>query len=373
MQRFDVTYVTFDSVQEGVGSSQITPLLKRFTKDGMRVNLISLEKDSPSEDLRNTLESADITWTHLPFGRGGASGVLDRIARVQSRIVHTDLVHARSDLAACSSLRANQAPVLWDVRSLWSDQRAYMATSQTSELLAKSTRIFEFYASRKSDAMSTLTQAVVPELLSRNYRIPQKRIVVPTTVDLQLFQFAEKLPTSIRALYSGTYNSYYDLELSKAFSAELRKLVPFEIHWARPHESGVDSLGVGETRTFQSSQAEMPANISKYSFGFSICKLNAGVSLKAAMPTKVAEFLACGRPVVINAGLGDFDGYLKDYGAGIVLTGGAEDLKQKASELVNLLQDPGTPLRCRTLALEHFNMDKASKKYQDLYLLMRKE
>jgi glycosyltransferase involved in cell wall biosynthesis len=89
------------------------------------------------------------------------------------------------------------------------------------------------------------------------------------------------------------------------------------------------------------------------------------------MPTKVAEFLACGRPVVINAGLGDFDGLLQEYGAGIVLTGGAEDLKQKALELVNLLQDPGTPLRCRTLALEHFNMDKASKKYQDLYLLMR--
>jgi glycosyltransferase involved in cell wall biosynthesis len=372
MQTFDVTYATLDSIQEGVGSSQIIPLLQRLTLDGMKIHLISLEKKPPTEELRKSLESAKIAWSDLPFGGQGASQVIDRIRRIQSRIVNTDLIHARSDLAAGAALLSKQAPVLWDVRSLWSDQRAYMATTAGSKFLAKSSRIFELYASRNSDAMSTLTHKVVPELISRNHRIPQKRIVVPTTVDLELFKFEEKFPTNFGALYSGTYNSYYDLELSRTFSIELGKLIPFDIHWARPHESEIHSLGVGETRTFESSQSEMPSTISRYSFGFSICKIDAGVSLKAAMPTKVAEFLACGRPVVINTGLGDFDEYLQEYGAGVILNGETLNLKQKAAELVTLLHDPGTPYRCRALAEEYFNMDVAAKKYQELYLRMGK-
>ena len=41
MEQFDVSYVTNDSVAEGVGSSQIIPLIKRLAADGLKINLIS--------------------------------------------------------------------------------------------------------------------------------------------------------------------------------------------------------------------------------------------------------------------------------------------------------------------------------------------
>ena len=39
---FDLTYVTVDSLSEGVGSSQIVPLMKLLGKAGLSINLISL-------------------------------------------------------------------------------------------------------------------------------------------------------------------------------------------------------------------------------------------------------------------------------------------------------------------------------------------
>jgi glycosyltransferase involved in cell wall biosynthesis len=110
------------------------------------------------------------------------------------------------------------------------------------------------------------------------------------------------------------------------------------------------------------------ANILKdYSFGLSVCRLDAGPSLKAAMPTKIAEFLATGRPVVVNKGLGDFDEYLTEFNAGVILDGSESNLRNMAHNLAEILADPETPMRCRALAEKYFDVDNGAQKYLDLY------
>ena len=103
--------------------------------------------------------------------------------------------------------------------------------------------------------------------------------------------------------------------------------------------------------------------IPSYSFGVSICKLNAWPSLAAAMPTKIGEFLACGRPMVVNKGLGDMDLFIEEFGAGVVLDGSSQNLQDGATKLINLVFDPETPKRCRALAEKYFSMEKGASKY----------
>ena len=50
-KKFDVTYLSVDSIQEGVGSSQITPLILGLARNGRRVCLITLEKEKPPQEL----------------------------------------------------------------------------------------------------------------------------------------------------------------------------------------------------------------------------------------------------------------------------------------------------------------------------------
>jgi hypothetical protein len=218
--------------------------------------------------------------------------------------------------------------------------------------------------------MSTLTSAVVPVLEQRHKHLPSLRTVVSTVVDLDRFKLSEAMPVKVGALFSGTYNEYYDLDLSSLFMNELRKHFEIGTHWARPLESSRARLGVGEDAIFSADQLGMAELIPRYSFGVSICKLNAGPSLTAAMPTKIAEFLACGRPVVVNKGLGDLDSFVAEFNAGVVLDGTPGNLEVSALKMANLINDFETPFRCRALAEKYFNLNSGVRSYLDLYSKM---
>ena len=115
--KFDLTYVTTDSVDEGVGASQILPLLKRISQAGLRINLISFEKTNPSEELKTLFSETNINWSPRDFrGFGTVSGIT-RFLRIVNSIPESGVIHARSDIPAVASIFCLQGPRLWDVRS----------------------------------------------------------------------------------------------------------------------------------------------------------------------------------------------------------------------------------------------------------------
>jgi hypothetical protein len=372
MDNYDLAYITIDSLSEGVGSSQITPLISRLSKAGLKINLISYEKSKQNSELADYFELIGVDWNARAFGANGFMGGISRLNNLRQEIPKTNLIHARSDIPAVSGIASRRAPVLWDVRSLWADQKVMIQKNLLNKTLYHSYRALETIASHQSLGMSTLTSAVIPVLEERNGKLPPLRAVVPTAVDLDRFQLNSKLPSKLRALFSGTYNDYYDLRLSAIFMEELRSLTELETHWARPLESEKKQINVGEDRIFPASQTEMAELIPNYSFGMSVCKLDAGPSLSAAMPTKIGEFLACGRPIVVNKGLGDMDKFIKEFNIGVSLDGDPINLKKSATELINLVLDPGTPNRCRALAEKYFSMEVGAKRYLDLYGQMLK-
>ena len=367
---YDLTYITVDSLQEGVGSSQIVPLIEKLSEHGLKVNLISFEKVEPSTALRDNFKSMGVNWSSLHFGSTGLVGGMERLNTLRREISSTGLIHARSDIPAVSGIMSREAPVLWDVRSLWADQKVVIQKTPLNKSLYRIYRGLESLAANKSLGMSTLTSAVVPILENRHKRLPSFRTVVPTTVNLERFVLSPVLPRNVRALFSGTYNDYYDLDSSSQFMNELRKMTLVETHWARPLESVKARIDVGETKIFPASQYKMAAIIPEYSFGVAVCKQDVGPSLSAAMPTKIAEFLASGRPVVVNKGLGDMDAFLAEFNAGVVLTGTLNNATDGAKRLVELLADPETSSRCRALAEKYFSMDVGATKYLDLYSQM---
>jgi hypothetical protein len=230
----------------------------------------------------------------------------------------------------------------------------------------------ESIAAINSFGMSTLTSAVIPILEQRHKKLPQLRTVVATAVNLERFKLNATMPSKLQALFSGTFNDYYDLDLSRLFIQEIRKQISVETHWARPTESYRSQLEVGESKVFASTQIGMAELIPNYNFGVSVCKLDAGPSLAAAMPTKIGEFLACGRPMVVNKGLGDMDLFIKEFDAGVILDGSAGNLHESATKLVGLLLDPETPQRCRALAEKYFSMEKGANNYLNMYSQMLK-
>jgi glycosyltransferase involved in cell wall biosynthesis len=372
MEKFDVSYLSVDSIQEGVGSSQIIPLILGLAKKGKKVCLITFEKVKPPVELRAMLSEAGVVWIAKDFGRPGAIGGMIRLHLLRKSVPNSFVVHGRSDIATVAALWSRtKAPVLWDVRSLWSDQRFLIGTAGWSRLTTRGARVLEDIAAKHSVAMCTLTEAVVPILEKRHKKIPSIREVIPTCVQTSKFLPSPMPMGQITCLLSGTFNNYYDLDRTREILEIIRKTFSFKIIWARAGESPLESLGVGEEVIISGRHSEMPKIVREAHFGIAICKSAGLTSLSAAVPTKIGEFLASGRPVIVSEGIGDLDQMLSSTNTGVVI-GNDDSLDDVAHHIENLISDPKTPERCRELAMKHFDMEKSVDRYLDVYERMKR-
>jgi hypothetical protein len=360
-----------DSLVEGVGASQVLTYVEGLAARGVHVRLHSFEKVAPPPQLEQRLSAQGVQWTPHPFGAPGPGAAVRRVVVGGRAVRGMPLVHARSDLAAASALLARSPQWLWDVRSLWADQRIALGALRAGSPEERVLRAVERAAARRSSAVVTLTKAVLPVLDARHGGVvSRKATVVPTCVDLDRFAPAVMPPNrTIELLLAGTINAYYDVPTMVRFvragqrrgRAVLRVLSPSATAWD-------DVLANVSAHRTSAVHSEVSGHLVRSHVGLSVCRADAGISLAAVMPTKVAEFLAVGRPVVVNAGLGDADRLVEAARAGIVL----RDLSDRGLDaawdaLMALIHDPATPGRCRALAEQHFDVKQGVDRLLDVY------
>ena len=368
--KFDLTYLSIDSIQEGVGSSQITPLILGLAGNGKKVCLFSFEKVKPDESIVKRFKDAGVEWKPREFGKVGALAGVQRLNDLRKSVPNSEVLHGRSDIPTAAAIWSRvDAPVLWDVRSLWSDQRKLIGTSGWNQLTARGARTLENVSANKASAMTTLTAAVIPILEQRHLKLPTIRAVIPTCVQTTKFVPTPMPKGEIVCLLSGTFNNYYDIERTRQIISALRKSIHLKVVWARAGESPSTILGVGEDEVISATHSQMPDLVSRSHFGMAICKENDSESLAAAVPTKIGEFLASGRPVIVSRGVGDMEVLLRTSQTGIII-GHNESLSKVGEQVSNLLSDPGIAERCRALAMEHFDMSKAIVSYSRIYSQM---
>ncbi len=356
-----VTYLTFDSVSEGVGASQIVPYMERLAQRGVDVVLHSFEKKTIDAVTTRRLQTCGVRWLPHRFVHGGSAAGALRVAHGAALVRDAELVHARSDLPAASALVARRRHWVWDVRSFWADERIAMRSLQAGSVQERVLRHIERRAAERSTAIVVLASAAADVLAKRfGSMLHKKTEVIPTCVELSRFEFAP-LPDQgvLRLMFSGTLNAYYDLPTMLRLVQKLQQRRPVRLRVLTPGATAWEGqLAAAGVERQAAKPSEMAARLADSHVGLSICRLDAGVSLAAKMPTKIAEFLACGRPVVVNRGLGDFDDLLPAFRAGVVV-GDLSDhgLDQAAALLEMLIEDRDTPRRCRALAEQHFSVD----------------
>lgn len=360
-----------DSVSEGIGYSQVLAYVEKLAHRGLNVDLHTFEKKTPEHSLEQRLRAAGVRWHRHRFGSFGSLGGLQRVVRGALAIQRANLVHARSDLAAASALLARSSTWVWDFRSFYVDQKIELGELRAGGIQEKVLRLVEARAADRAAAIIALTREAIPEMENLFGRaVKNKTLVITTCVDTDVFEPAE-MPTEspLRLLLAGTINKYYDIDLMLRLLEEVRRRKPAELIVSIPDRSREDARLIAAADSVEmANPADMPAVIARAHVGLSVCRSDAGISLKGSMPTKIGEFLATGRPVIVNEGLGDAGSMLREKRCGVSLAGRApHDIQTCLDELEALLADPRTPERCRALAEEHFALDKAIDALIDLY------
>jgi glycosyltransferase involved in cell wall biosynthesis len=89
----------------------------------------------------------------------------------------------------------------------------------------------------------------------------------------------------------------------------------------------------------------------------------------ASSPTKNGEYLACGLPVIINAGIGDSDALVTEWEAGVLLDEVDEAHFEKAFDSIeSLMETPDVKTRVRHVAEKLFDLETiGAERYTQLY------
>lgn len=394
-----VLYLSYTGLLEPLGRSQVLTYLLELSEQHS-ITVISFEKRS---DLANSLAvsrlaeecaAARIAWRPRLYHqrpRLVATG-FDTLFFFWSAVFEVlrsriQVVHARSYVAAFvawAMWRLGGPPFLFDMRALWLDEMIEAGRLKPGSWLHRTLQWAERRCLIDAAAVVSLTQAAVPHLLTlTNGKMRQPVAVIPTCVDLD--RFSQVQPSSalhdgqIRVGCVGTVLSGWFLTswLATFFRAAADRWPdaqfeivsrddPDEVRAALAHFIGPLAAQI---RCRSAAFDEVPGLISALDAGALF--FATGLSRLGSCPTRMGEFLAAGRPIVANAGVGDFAQVIRERRVGVIVT--SDDpaaMAQACDDLAALLADPGIGDRCRQTAMDLFSHQRGVATYDELYRRM---
>lgn len=393
-----VLYISYTGLMDPLGQSQVLQYVMALGRMGHRMTVLSFEKPEALKDagqvtaMRALCKAASVDWRPLvwhnrPVGilataydlsAGRAHGI--RIARE----IGAEIVHCRSYIAGLMGLavkRATGARLIFDMRGFWPDERVDGGIWSKSSLTYRIFKRVERSLFLNADHIVSLTKAGVLEYEAFDYMrgAPPKSTVIPTCTNLDLFRPEEASREGFTLGYVGSVGSWYLFDavaqaVARAFA--MRPDARFLVVTKGNHnlvrkalENAGAALDRVELRTADFS--EVPKQISRMDAG--VFFIRPAWSKRASCPTRMGEFLACGKPCLANGGVGDVAEDINETGTGIALpplgtaTVDLTALDAALEALFVMAADPSMAARCRAAAEERFSLASGVAAYSGIY------
>lgn len=395
-----VLYISYDGVLEPLGESQVVSYLEPLATD-CPITLLSFEKPADLADtarvaaMAERLSGVGITWIRLRYHKRPAvlSTVFDVThgivrARAVCHRLRVAIVHARSYVPALIALGArgaSGAAFLFDMRGFWVDEKVEAGHWKAGGILYRIGKWWERRFFESADAIVSLTSAGVGALPELGYLVPSDVPVevIPTCVDLQRFVPDAKDPELVARLdlagwcvvgCVGTMSNWYMRDEMLRYLARVTRsldqvrilIVTRDDHNALRRDAAAAGIPGERLVITEAAFTDMPRFIRLFDAGLFF--IQPALSKRGSAATKLAEFLACGVPVIINDGVGDSGAIVTQHRVGVVLTALDEAAFERSlRQLQAVLADSSVGSRCRQTAVELFNLDEGAERYRRLY------
>lgn len=401
-----VLFISYNGMLDPLGQSQVLPYLRELSGRGVRFTLLSFERPAALgatsdkvEALREQLAAQGIEWHWLRYHQTPSlpATVFDvvngvRLARRLIRKNMIEMVHARSHVPATMALALKRycgVRMIFDVRGLMADEYVDANHWRKGSLPYRLTKAMERRALAAADGVVTLTDAIWPIIKGwkgLRGRDDVAHEVVPCCADLNLFRFSQAqreqrrnelgLQDRFVLVYSGSIDGWYLTEqMADFFALMLKRHTEAHALWLTPtrHERIKELMhvrGLSESRytLLAAAPRDVPSYLSASDVGVAFIK--PCFSKLASSPTKYAEYLACGLPLVINAGIGDSDVLVSEEKTGALVNDFNQDQYDQAAVAVEALaQDQeNTRSLTRGVAERLFDVSRVGvERYARLY------
>jgi glycosyltransferase involved in cell wall biosynthesis len=401
-----VLYITYDGLTDPLGQSQVLPYLLELSKKGYQFTILSFEKEErfakEASIIYSLIDNGGIKWVPLTFTSRPPilSKIYDRyrmreMAFKLNKQNKFDIVHCRSYVAAEIGLELKKksgVKFLFDMRGFWADEK--VDNGQWDLRKPHFKKIYQHYKKKEkdfllnADGIISLTEAGKNYLLSKPDFQHLSINVIPCCADLEHFNFSRINQSNSEALrsqlgiaedakvitYLGSVGGWYmTKEMFTFFKLLLDKdtsyfMLVLTKDDANKVKNEAHSFGIPENRLLvtYSNRNDLPLYLS-LSF-FSIFFIRNSFSKMASSPTKHAELMGMGIPVVCND-IGDTGHIIKTTQTGILINEfGETDMKNLTENIDQLLRIP--PSHIRYEAKKIFDLQAGAAKYLQVYSLL---
>lgn len=398
-----VLYLSYDGLTDSLGQSQVLPYLIGLSKKGVDYHVISFEKPKQYNLLKNQIQiicdEHGITWhpqfyTKKPpvLSTLRDMGEMRRQAKRLHKINQFNIVHCRSYIPGIIGMylkKHNRIKFLFDMRGFWADERVEGNIWNIKKPVYKF--IYNFFKKKESqlfknaDHIISLTHKGKKVILNnKKWSTDNEKVtVIPCCVDMELFD-----PTTIRLVaqenlrhalkisendlvlgYVGSIGTWYMLdEMLDFFKVQYEKNNRLKFLFIT-QEASENIFNIAKNKSIpkkailiaSTSHKYVPLHISL--FDFSLFFIRPTYSKQASSPTKQAELMAMGIPVICNSGVGDTDEIIERHQSGIVI----KELNRKNYEIINLSAFKSNAEDLRKGATEVFSLKNGVALYWECY------
>lgn len=385
-------YLTRNGLLEPLGQSQVLAYLRGLSHD-YRITLITYEKDEDRADtarmeaMRKACDALGIRWLPQRF-RASPKVIAPALSMVrmiwllyrEARRQNACLIHARSYIPAAVALivsRLTGVPFIFDMRALWPEELMTAGRLRRGSLLHRAIVVAERACLKRAGAVVSLTHAAVDHLRGAypDALAGQRIAVIPTCADLDRFIAPANRPARMVIGCLGTVLSgWFRLDWLAAFLHVAAEQDPDAIFELTTRDDTVqvraaldpDGRLAGRMTIAPAAPEDVHEVLQRQTA--SVMFFTDGLSKLGSSPTRMAEILGCGMPVVANDGVGDVAYIIRKYRVGVL----AEDATPQAMTdawhaLLALLEDPDIHVRCRQAAEEIFSLQAGTAAYAQLY------
>ena len=384
-------YLCYFGLREPLVQMQVLPYLRELACAGIGVRLLTFEPRQWTRDefgrIRGQLQADGIAWHMLHYHKRPSwlATAWDIAVGISMTAVlavrhNVQILHARSHVPLLMALGARaltRRKVVFDLRGLMAEEYADAGVWRESSLSFRAVKVVERLGLRRADEVVVLTERFRLWLLEAGL-VPSGNItVIPCCTPVPSGDGASRFPVAgrLEVVYAGSVTGLYLLEEMGRFVLALQTLRPgafLRVLTLAPATDASERLiHAGLSSDDFWVGAAPPDNVKAYlqvaSGGISFRK--GTFSQIAASPTKVAEYLAAGLPVVTNAGIGDLDALLAKDGVGVTVADFRwETLLRAARQFDDLMRTPGLVNRCRDSARRHYDLSRiGGARYRAVY------
>jgi glycosyltransferase involved in cell wall biosynthesis len=387
-------YLCYLGLREPLVQTQVLPYLRELVRGGAEVRLITFEPASPRSwskqeeaELRAQLNTDRIDWQTLRYHKRPSlpATLFDiwvggLVASKLIRLHKIDVVHARGHIAAAMALIAKRiagARFIFDIRGFIPEEYVDGGVWPEDGLNYRLAKRAEKWCLDAADGFVVLTSRARDILFGTQPPRGSDRPVevIPCCVDFDRFDSPavasrEEVRDSLglkdrRVLvYVGNVGGWYLTDELVQFLRVAHEQDPstFSLILTQGDcgmiADRLTAVGI-EKHDFMVKNvvpSEIPAYLRAADLALSFIK--PCYSKLASSPTKFAEYLAAGLPVICNSGVGDVDEIIEADRIGVVIREFSRDACLDAlRQAAELALDPKFSERCRGSARRRFDLN----------------